>query len=124
MGFIPVAVHFELFQTLVKLGRLVTPAEVVEAVARNGNVKSPLSKSFTRNSFGKKLIYLDVDLQLAGDSLLLISYNCVDRPLREDTLFIIAGYGLWDSVDDKHQPNALTNHMVAHPSSIHGALHL
>jgi hypothetical protein len=45
LGFVPVAVHFEIFQTLVKLGRPVTPSEVVEAVAKNEYVKSPLSSS-------------------------------------------------------------------------------
>jgi hypothetical protein len=44
VGFVPVAIHFELFQTLVKIGKPLSVPEIVEAVKKNPNIKSPLRK--------------------------------------------------------------------------------
>lgn len=88
LGFVPVAIHFELFETVAKLGTAVSASEVVEAVEKNENVNSTLK------------------LKLA-----------------EDTLFIMAGLGLLDMLEEKYVANAVTKHMVTFPSSIHGALH-
>lgn len=43
LGFVPVAIHFEVFQTLVKLNKPVSPADLVEAVEKNKKITSPLN---------------------------------------------------------------------------------
>lgn len=66
------------------------------------------------------------DLRLAGESRDLLGKTIwrLTPRLIEDILFIMAGYGLWDLVDNKYQANDMTKYMVSQPSSIHGALHL
>ena len=52
--------------SLVKLGMPISPAEVVKAVVKNENVKSPLSKSGKLTVRSRKLMLYDIDLQLPG----------------------------------------------------------
>ena len=45
--------------------------------------------------------------------------------LEEDTLYIMAGLGLLDMVEeDSYKANAVTQHLVEHPTKIQGILHL
>lgn len=46
-------------------------------------------------------------------------------PTVADTLYIMAGLGLLDRVEENiFQANAITRHMAAMPSAQHGAVHL
>ncbi|KAJ5490619.1 O-methyltransferase family 2 [Penicillium expansum] len=88
LGFVPVAIHFDLFNILVGHGRPATADEV----------------SATCNA----------RLKAKGEN----------EPELTDTLYIMAGLGLVERVDeDCFTANAITNHMVAMPSAQHGALH-
>ncbi|KAJ5489545.1 hypothetical protein N7539_004435 [Penicillium diatomitis] len=93
LGFVPVAVHFDLFGALVRHGSPATAediARVVNSAARTG-----------------------------GDDVLHISTLLV-----ADTLYIMAGLGLVNRLDeDRFVANAITHHMVAMPSAQHGAVH-
>jgi hypothetical protein len=45
LGFVPVAVNTALFQTLIKIGKPVSVADIVEAVAKDDSTKSFISKT-------------------------------------------------------------------------------
>lgn len=55
--------------------------------------------------------------------------SLADRHIRiliwtADTLYIMAGLGLVDCVDEHFHANEITRHMVDMPSAQHGAMHL
>ncbi|KGO67499.1 O-methyltransferase, family 2 [Penicillium italicum] len=88
LGFVPVAIHFDLFNILVSHGGPATADEV--SATCNARIKA------------------------RGEN----------EPELTDTLYIMAGLGLVELVDeDCFTANAITNHMVAMPSAQHGALH-
>ncbi|KAJ6131002.1 hypothetical protein N7523_001462 [Penicillium sp. IBT 18751x] len=90
LGFVPVAVHFKLFDVLVQHGGPAT----AEEVANKANTL------------------------MTGDE------DRISTLLAADTLYIMAGLGLLDRVDENvFQANAITRHMVAMPSAQHGAVH-
>ncbi|KAI9848029.1 MAG: hypothetical protein M1837_001131 [Sclerophora amabilis] len=93
LGFVPVAIHFDLFPILVEIGPSATAEELTEAYneGRDGGLgrHSPLCLRLT-----------------------------------QDTMFVMAGLGLVDLVEeDTFSTNAVTRHMVSLPSALHGALH-
>ncbi|KAG0152717.1 O-methyltransferase, putative [Penicillium digitatum] len=93
LGFVPVAIHFDLFDILVSHGGRVTVDEV--SAICNGRLKA---RGGNEPELGTRLA--------------------------SDTLYIMAGLGLVERVaEDCFMANAITNHMVAMPSSQHGALH-
>ncbi|KAJ9244202.1 hypothetical protein DTO169E5_1807 [Paecilomyces variotii] len=95
LGFVPVAIHFDLFGALVRIGRPATAEEILKACdeARTEEQKrsSPLC------------------LRLMQDMLFVMAgLNLVD---------------LIDTDLSMYSANAITRHMVAMPSAQHGALH-
>ncbi|KAJ6089300.1 hypothetical protein N7467_004516 [Penicillium canescens] len=93
LGFVPVAIHFDLFEILVSLGSPATAEKVTTTC--NARIKA-------RDNNEPEL----------------------STRLASDTLYIMAGLGLVERVDeDRFNANAITKHMVAMPSAQHGALH-
>ncbi|CAI7627618.1 unnamed protein product [Penicillium discolor] len=93
LGFVPVAIHFDLFNILVGHGGPAT-ADEISAIC-NARIQARAQNE------------PELSTRLASD-----------------TLYIMAGLGLVDRVaEDCFTANAITNHMVAMPSSQHGALH-
>ncbi|KIX94742.1 uncharacterized protein Z520_09432 [Fonsecaea multimorphosa CBS 102226] len=94
LGFVPVAIHFDFFPLLNRIGPIATAEELTKA--------SDAERS-------------DEDKQSSPLSHLTSV---------EDTMYAMAGLGLVDLVDDTtYQVNPITAHMVAVPSSLHGMLH-
>ncbi|KAJ5162491.1 hypothetical protein N7492_007883 [Penicillium capsulatum] len=87
LGFIPVAIHFDLFRILCELGP--SSAAQVASACNARTLPSP----------------------------------AIGELLAADTLFIMAGLGLVDCVEDQFHANDMTHHMVNMPSAQHGALH-
>ncbi|CEJ61721.1 hypothetical protein PMG11_10244 [Penicillium brasilianum] len=93
LGFVPVAVHFDLFGALVRHGGPASAKDIADAV-----------NEATKVDGGDKS---NIPLLLAAD-----------------TLYIMAGLGLVERVDeDRFVANAITHHMVDMPSAQHGAVH-
>ncbi|KAJ5429060.1 O-methyltransferase family 2 [Penicillium cf. griseofulvum] len=93
LGFVPVAIHFDLFNILVVHGGPAT-ADEVSAIC-NSRIKA-------RGGHGPEL-----SARLASDTLYIMAgLGLVDRV-----------------AEDCFTANAITNHMVAMPSAQHGALH-
>ncbi|KAJ5909199.1 hypothetical protein N7495_001881 [Penicillium taxi] len=93
LGFVPVAIHFDIFGTLVRLGEPTTAEDVAKAVNAKIKVRSSNEPEICTR-------------------------------LASDTLYIMAGLGLVDRVEeDRFNANAITRHMVDMPSSQHGAIH-
>ncbi|KAL4863009.1 hypothetical protein BDV12DRAFT_34218 [Aspergillus spectabilis] len=92
LGFVPVAVHFKLFDVLVGFDKPASGEEVLAAY------KEQVSSGEEAG---------------AVPGLLLI----------QDTLFAMAALGVIDQQEDNlYSSNALTQHLVAHPSALHGAM--
>ncbi|RAK97344.1 putative O-methyltransferase [Aspergillus ibericus CBS 121593] len=90
LGFVPVAIHFRLFDILTRFER---PAHSEEVLA---------------------LYHKDMKSGDHEPCLALVA----------DTLFAMACLGFIDQVDKLYQANAITKHLEATPSALHGALHL
>ncbi|KKK13957.1 hypothetical protein ARAM_000205 [Aspergillus rambellii] len=94
LGFVPVAAEFRLFNILTELNRPARSEDVLAAF-KNG--------------------LADADAPTTPVPCLL---------LIQDTLFAMAGLGLVDLVEgDLYSANALTRHLAATPSAVHGAIH-
>ncbi|CAG8092794.1 unnamed protein product [Penicillium salamii] len=118
LGFVPVAIHFDLFNILVEHGGPATVDEVTKTC--NGRI----------NARGKNEPELSMCLERVGGFLLpvprLLHFTNfgIGTRLASDTLYIMSGLGMVDSVAENiFSANAITKHMVAMPSAQHGALH-
>ncbi|KAJ9292727.1 hypothetical protein DTO271G3_8541 [Paecilomyces variotii] len=95
LGFVPVAIHFDLFGALVRIGRPATAEEILKAC------DEPRTEEQKRSS--------PLCLRLMQDMLFVMAgLNLVD---------------LIDTDISMYNANAITRHMVAMPSAQHGALH-
>ncbi|KAJ5494815.1 hypothetical protein N7463_010902 [Penicillium fimorum] len=93
LGFVPVAIHFDLFNILVSHGGPTTADEV--SATCNARIKSRAKDE------------PELSTRLASDTLYIMAgLGLVDRV-----------------TEDCFMANAITNHMVAMPSAQHGALH-
>ncbi|KIX06275.1 uncharacterized protein Z518_04250 [Rhinocladiella mackenziei CBS 650.93] len=93
LGFVPVAIHFKFFPLINRIG----PVATAEALTKASDEERSDEEKRT-------------------------SPLCLR--LTEDTMFAMAGLGLVDLVDDTtYRVNAVTAHMEAVPSAIHGMLH-
>ncbi|KFY34307.1 hypothetical protein V494_06879 [Pseudogymnoascus sp. VKM F-4513 (FW-928)] len=93
LGFVPVVVHFRLFETLAKIGTAASSAEILEA---NNNERTVDEKAAS-----------PLCLKLVEDTLFVLSgQGFVD--LISDNVFA---------------PNAITHHWASQPSAPHGAMH-
>ncbi|OAG34209.1 hypothetical protein AYO21_11654 [Fonsecaea monophora] len=104
LGFIPVAIHFNFFPLLNRIGPIATAEELTKASNAERSDEDKRSSPLCRISACK-----------GEHSLTMIP---------EDTMFAMAGLGLVDLVDDTtYQVNPITAHMAIVPSSLHGMLH-
>lgn len=74
--------------------------------------------------FGNGALLIPLE-RFALDGSVPNSDTCASLTFTEDTMFAMAGLGFVDLVDDNtYRVNAITAHMEAVPSAIHGMLHL
>lgn len=93
LGFVPVAVHFDLFGELVRFGRHATAEEVANAC--NARIKARSTED------------PEIAVRLASDTLYIMAgLGLVERV-----------------AEDVFAANAITRHMVDMPSAQHGAVH-
>ncbi|KAJ5761841.1 uncharacterized protein N7511_005223 [Penicillium nucicola] len=116
LGFVPVAIHFDLFDILVTLGTSATAEEVTTTC--NARIKA-------RNNNEPELSTCLMPVGWSANSAFLILHDYLLTYFSAaDTLYIMAGLGFVERVDeDRFNANAITKHMVAMPSAQHGALH-
>ncbi|CAG8154168.1 unnamed protein product [Penicillium salamii] len=118
LGFVPVAIHFDLFSILVEHGGPATVDEVTKTC--NDRI----------NARGKNEPELSMSLERIGcflqpvSCLLHLTNLGIGTRLASDTLYIMSGLGMVECVAENiFSANAITKHMVAMPSAQHGALH-
>ncbi|CAG8046614.1 unnamed protein product [Penicillium olsonii] len=111
LGFVPVAIHFDLFSILVGHGSPATVDEVTTTC--NERIQA-------RGKDEPKLSMYQVSLYGYSASTMWIN----ELTHVADTLYIMSGLGMVERVaEDTFAANAITKHMVAMPSAQHGALH-
>ncbi|KIW84905.1 hypothetical protein Z517_00293 [Fonsecaea pedrosoi CBS 271.37] len=104
LGFVPVAIHFNFFPLLNRIGPIATAEELTKA------------SDAERSDEDKRSSPLCTISACKGEHSL--------TKIPEDTMFAMAGLGLVDLADDTtYQVNPITAHMAIVPSSLHGMLH-
>ncbi|CAG8006888.1 unnamed protein product [Penicillium salamii] len=118
LGFVPVAIHFDLFSILVEHGGPATVDEVTKTCNDRINARGKNEPELSMSLEGIECFLQPVSF------LLHVANLGIGTRLASDTLYIMSGLGMVECVAENiFSANAITKHMVAMPSAQHGALH-